>query len=215
MTYRSAPIRAGLILVCAGWFSLAAKQTVTGNDGRKIILNDNFTWEYAAVPVKKIEKISFNKTAFVRPEAAKAQLKGKKVKYAIWYDAAVWKANKNVKHDDAEYMLQLVDGTGYALTIPEEISIETENLMQLVLENARQPDNDAVLISKEYRTVNGKKILHMIFDIRIYNIDMRFYAYLYNDANSTLQFMAYVPKSKIADHEAKVLSLLNGIEVFN
>lgn len=197
--------------------SVSPVEVVETPDGRKVRLKDDYTWEYVEKSEKAAHKKpwSVNKNSFTRPSTANTQLKGAKLKYSVWFDSSSWKRNKNKQNDQAEYEFMMTDATAFGMVIAEDLTFDFEFMEQNILEHAADDNKNPQLISHEHRTVNGRKMGLIIFDVTFQQNAMRFYTYLYSSKNMTIQLHAFCPKKAIGELEPKILQFLNGLEVYD
>lgn len=74
----------------------------------------------------------------------------------------------------------------FASLITEKASIPIENLADILLENAQGQTSDVEVIKKEYRIVNGLKVLCL--QMRMTVKGMRFVYFSYNFSNKMVRF---------------------------
>lgn len=138
---------------------------------------------------------------------------GAQVEYTISYDSAKWTVAPASSNTDAEYEFTHTDGDVYAMLIPERISINFETLKGLALENALAVAPDAQVISEEMLTVNGTEVLLMKTRGTMYGIAFEYYGYYYGGDAGTIQFIAYSSTDLMAEYDADITALLNGLTI--
>lgn len=140
-------------------------------------------------------------------------LTGAQLDYTISYDSSKWIAGSSSSNTDAEYEFEHTDGDVYAMIIPERITIEFEMLKEIALENALAVAPDAQVIFEEMRTVNGVELLAMKTSGTMYGIPFQYYGYYYGGTVGTIQFIAYSSTDLMADYDADITALLNGLTI--
>lgn len=138
---------------------------------------------------------------------------GAQVDYTIAYDSSKWTAIPGESNGDAEYEFEHVDGDVYALIIAERIEMDLESLKEIALVNAQSVAPDAQIVFEEDRTVNGVQVHVMKIDGTIYGIGFEYYGYYYGGAAGTIQFITYTSSNLLAEYEADLTELLNGLTI--
>lgn len=138
---------------------------------------------------------------------------GSQVPYSIAYDSNKWIATPTVAGEDAEYEFDHVDGDVYAMVIPERIELEYSVLKEIALENAQAVAPDALIVFEEERTVNGVPLHVLKIDGTLYGIAFEYYGYYYGGPAGTIQFITYTSSNLIAQYEADLTELLNGLTI--
>lgn len=111
---------------------------------------------------------------------------------------------------EGEYFLRLKGKDLYAMTISEEVDIKAEELVKIAVENARVEAPDIRVVSKEYRVVNGKKVIFMQMEGTMRSIKFTYLGYYYSDKSGATQFVAYTATNLIDKYKAEIFKLLNG-----
>lgn len=140
-------------------------------------------------------------------------ISGAQVDYTIAYDSNKWTVAPATSNTDAEYEFEHVDGDVYAMVIPERITIEFDTLKELALDNALAVAPDAQVTFEEMRTVNGVEVLVMKTSGTMYGIAFEYYGYYYGGTAGTIQFIAYSSTDLVAEYNADITALLNGLTI--
>ena len=192
-------------------FSQEIRATTT--EGKDVILNANGTWQYAgetgtpAQPGNGLPR-------FVKSESATHLLKGKHVRYGLWYDRNKWLVDQDIDNASAEFELTHVGGDRYAVIIPERIQIPLETLKIAAIANAKKVAPDTRISFEEKRIVNGRKILCLKLNATIQGIPVSYINYYYSGKAGAVQLMAYTGQNLLAEYQSDLMDLLNGFEVY-
>ena len=98
------------------------------------------------------------------------------------------------------------------MVISEAVQIKSEELVKIAIENARSVAPDIRVVSKEYRTVNGNEIIHMIMRGTIQSIDFTYVGYYHSNELGSTQFLTYTGTNLLPKYEKLIYSLLNGFD---
>jgi hypothetical protein len=185
----------------------------TTEDGRHVLLNPDGTWKYlqpkSSPPATKSEQ-----THYFKPKSATALLKGKRVKYGLWYDRSKWLPDRDIDNTSAEYELTHVEGDRYVVIIPERLQIPLETLEIAAIANAKKAAPDTRITFEEKRIVNDREILCLRMDATIQGIPVSYINYYYSGKAGAVQLMTYTGQNLIEEYQSDMLDLLNGFEVY-
>jgi hypothetical protein len=97
----------------------------TTTDGRKVILKNDGSWEFAKQPVQiKNDKIRF----YEKPEKSAGQFPLRGGKIQIWYNQEIWK-QKEIENPN-RITFEHKDGDVYGLVIFERVPMELSALKE-------------------------------------------------------------------------------------
>ncbi len=196
-----------MLLASTGFSS----QKAITDTGEEVILNSDGTWKYINDRQKIANKISTNKVKFKKPGKSTFLLKSTKNNSAYWLDTNKWSFKKGT--DDAEYKMQLKGEDLYAMVISEGVYIPVENLADIALANAKSVAPDVEIVKKEYRDVNGIKVIYMEMNGTIQGIKLSYFGYYYSDDAGSTQFLAYTGSNSTTRYESEISDFLNGLTV--
>lgn len=185
----------------------------TTEDGRTVLLNPNGSWRYSE-DRKASAREDVNFPQFFKPESATVLLKGKRVKYGLWYDRSKWLLDQNIDNTSAEYELTHVEGDRYVVIIPERLQIPLETLGIAAIANAKKAAPDTRITFEEKRIVNGKEILCLRMDATIQGISVSYINYYYSGKAGAVQLMTYTGQNLIEEYQSDMMDLLNGLEIY-
>jgi hypothetical protein len=190
--------------------TILADQSAITDTGELVILKEDGTWEYSTKPLRSSE-ISTNKRVFTKPTSSSFLVKSKKNKRGIWINPKIWSFKKATGDNAQEYMFQLKDEDLYAMVISEAIEIGTESLVEIALQNAKRAAPDAKIHNKEYRIVNGKKLIYLEITGTMQSINFKYHGYYYSDASGTTQLVTYTSTNLVEKYRSEITNFLNGM----
>ncbi len=206
-----------IILLCLLFFSIpqtfSQEIKATTTDGRDVILNPNGTWYYSEEQ-KISSQIDKGLPQFFKPESATVLLKGKRVKYGLWYDRSKWLLDQDIDNASAEYELTHVEGDRYVVIIPERLQIPLETLGIAAIANAKKAAPDTRISFEEKRIVNDRKILCLRMDATIQGIPVSYINYYYSGKAGAVQLMTYTGQNLVEEYQPDMMDLLNGFVVY-
>ncbi|BAJ01684.1 hypothetical protein [Shewanella violacea] len=202
------------LLLCFFAFNVSAVQKAVTEEGDIVILNGDGTWLYEDDKASRDIEINTNPTVFNKPTNSKFVLKSKKNNSAFALNTKEWAFVKS-KSDDAaiEYNLGLKAGDLYGMAITERIEIELEKLVEIAFDNAREAAPDTKVVKKEYRVVNGMKLIYMEMIGTMKGIKFKYMGYYFSDSSGSTQFVVYTGASLVNKYKTEINNLLNGFSV--
>lgn len=197
--------------------AIYASELAVTDTGKVVILNTDGTWKYADKnSTNKIDsnktatKIETNKEIFSKPNKSTFLLKSSVNKSAYWINTDKWSFKKSPKAEETEYALKLKGRDLYAMTVTEEIEIKVEELAKVAVENAKEVAKDLKVVKKEYRVVNGKKVIFMQMQGSMRSIKFTYLGYYYSDKSGSTQLVAYTATALVPKYKKEIFNLLNG-----
>lgn len=205
-------ILAILSLLLISTLGYASQSAVTDN-GDEVILDDNGTWRFADKAQALAKKISFNNGRFIKPKKSTFQIKSKINNAAYFINTKDWKFKKEKSGSAKEYMLYFKRGDIYAMAINEEIEMSLDVLGDAAFTNAKNAASDMRILKREYRKVNGKKVLYMEMAGTISGIKFTYLGYYYTNSKGSSQFLAYTSSGLVNKYRKDIQDLLNGFVI--
>ena len=198
------------ILLLLAATSYADQKAIT-DTGEEVILKSDGTWEYSDNAQKATNIIETIKKKFERPKDSSFLLKSVKNNSAFWINTDKWSFEKpKVKHD-AEYMFKLKDKDLYGMAITEGIEMPIESLADLALEYGRDAAPDLKIVRKEYRVVNGNKLICMEMNGTIQGIKFTYLGYYYSNSSGCTQLVTWTGTNLVAKFKSEIYDFLNGL----
>jgi hypothetical protein len=201
-----------LIALTIPIFTLADQKAVT-ESGDEVILYKNGTWKYKNKDIEYEKTIPTNNTPFTKDKTSTFLLKSKKNNTGVWIDPKKWIVKTSVTNEAAEYEFQLKGEDLYGMVITERIKIPVESLIDIAIINAKKSSPDIKTVHKEYRTVNGHRIIHMQMKGTVFGIKMHYIGYYFSNARGTTQLITYTSQSLFDKYHEDAMKLLNGFIV--
>jgi len=195
---------------------LASQKALTGS-GRVVILNDNGTWSYSDptdVPVFSTP-LELNNRAFERSKDADFLVTSNINSTAYWINPKKWIFQKSAPNEDSEYDFDYKDGDIYAMMITERIELKVESLIEIAFDMIREFDPQATVVSKEYRNVNGIKVVFMQMNVTISGGDFTYLGYYYSDTTGSTQLVTYTSTKLVVKYRQEMEEFLNGFVIQN
>jgi hypothetical protein len=189
-------------------YAYSAQKAVT-DTGDIVVLNDDGTWVYSDDTQRKFGEIITNSLQFTKPKNSSFLLKSTKNNSAFWINMDKWTFKKG-DGDTAEYEFQLKGSDLYGMAVTEAIGMPIENLADIALQNAKDVAPNAKIVEKEYRYVNGTKLLFMQLNGTIQGIKFAYLGYYHSDAIGSTQFLAYTGINLVPNYKSDIEDFLNG-----
>jgi hypothetical protein len=197
-----------LILILSG-VCFADQKAVTEN-GDEVVLHDNGTWEKSSKKDEEKKTIPVNPGKFEKGAKASFNLKSKVNGSSIAFDSGKWSFTKSGEGESAEYEFKMKDSDLMATMITERIEVQLDRMAEVALNNAKDAAPDAKLLSCEYRTVNGKKVLMAQITGTISGISFIYYSYYYSDDSGTTQLVTFTSQKLFPKYKQDAEDFLNG-----
>lgn len=201
------------LLVCLLPLMLEASQRAVTDEGVVVILNDDGTWTPENPDEGDSDKIPLNSAVFKKPSGATFSLKSTVNDSEIWLDPKDWSFKKATSNQAAEYELQLKGRDLYAMLITEQVTIDMDKLTQIALQSAKSKAPNMRIVNREYRVVNGNKLVYMEMRGSMNGIDFTYRGYYYSDDSGTTQFVTYTGTNLRDKYSDDTENLLNGFSV--
>jgi len=194
--------------------SQASEKAMTGS-GKVVILNDNGTWAYADpndVPVFS-EPLETNKSIFHRTKSADFFVQSNINSAAFWINPQKWSFKKSEDSEPTEYEFDYKHGDVYGMVINEEIHIPVEKLIEIAFGFFTDVDPNAKVIKKEYRDVNGLKVIYMESSLIVSGISMVYACYYYSNEDGATQLVTYTGAANFEKYRKEIEEFLNGLVI--
>jgi hypothetical protein len=202
------------LLLCFFTFNVIAAQKAVTEEGNIVILNGDETWLYEDDRDSSEIEIKTNPTFFKKPTNSNFVLKSTRNNSAFALNTKEWTFVKSKSDEKGiEYNLNLKAGDLYGMVITERIEIDLEKLAELAIKNAKEADPDVKVVKKEYRVVNGKKLIYMEMIGTIESIKFKYIGYYFSDSSGYTQFVVFAGANFINDYKTEINNLLNSFSV--
>lgn len=189
-------------------FSINADSRIVVVDGKKIILYDNFSWEYFDESAQKNHGII---TLLKGPSSTKIYI-NKQKNYQVSINEQEWNETKSI-NQEAEFQFINQDKTGYCVVIYDGLPIPLENMEKILIDNAQRIDPAAKLISVEKCIVNNAHGELVTYTASTNGLDFTFFSFITsNEANGTIQFTFFTLSSYFENLRPLFLETVSGFE---
>lgn len=201
-----------LLIACLSFATYASQKAVT-DEGEVVILNDDGTWVYNNPNQSAVNEIPMNPLEFKKSPNSTFNLRSTKLDLDVSIDPEKWSFKKAVSNEYAEYEFQLKDGDLYGMLITEEIQFPMEKLAQIAVVNAQSFAPGTKMVNREYRVVNGLKVIYMEMQGSAEGVDFTYRGYYFSNKNGSAQLVTYTGTSIIDKFDAEIQEFLNGLSV--
>lgn len=200
----------GLLFCCVAATALADMKAVT-DEGDVVILKNDGTWRYEDKVVAENFEIKSNPTKFNKLKDSTFQLKSTKNSAVFWINPKKWSFEKSGDGSDpSEYVFKLKDSDLYGMAITEQLEVDVVELTKIALDNAKDAAPDAKITKREYRTVNGHKVIYMEMAGTIQSIKFTYLGYYYSDQSGSTQLVTYTGSNLVTKYRKDIEAFLNG-----
>ena len=214
LTLRYFTVLAAVIFSLGTSLVFAGEKAFTST-GEIVILNADGTWHYENQSrTAQAKNIKTNSKKFKKPTSASFPVKSKVNSLGFWMNPAKWGfTQKGALNPEAEYELKHKKLDIYAMAITEKIEINLENLAQLALENMEKVGANVRVINKEYRIVNGQKVIYMEMAGVVNGIKATYMGYYHSNSKGSSQLLAFTGTALAGKYKPEIIKLLNGLVV--
>lgn len=202
-----------LLLCIFAFNALASKKAIT-DEGDVVILNDDGTWKYEDGKASGDIELLINPDIFEKHNKSNFVLKSTKTNSSFAINPKKWKFKKNENgHESAEYTFELKGGDLYGMVISEQVEIGVEELASIAFDNAKGAAPDIKVVKKEYRVVNGNKVIYMEMVGTIQSAKFKYLGYYYSNSSGSTQYLAYTGANLVDKYKTDINIFLNGFSV--
>jgi hypothetical protein len=191
----------------------AAQNAIT-DTGEEVILNDDGTWKYRSGKSNSAAasgKIKTDSKRYSKPKSSTFLIKSKKNESALWINPKKWSFTKSDPTKATEYKLRLKDKSLYGMMITEEIELPLKTISNAALTNAQRAAPNARIIKREYRKVNGIKVLYQEITGSIQKVNFTYISYNFSNKSGSTQLVTYTANNLVNKYRPEIFKLLNGL----
>ena len=194
-------------------FICFAEQRAVTDKGEEVILYDDGRWEYVGRDGDDRGAIEVNDREFAKPQNATFLLKSKRNNIGLWLDPTKWRFKDAQSNKDAEYELSLKGQDLYGMILTEKIEMPLESLVNIAFQNAEAVAPDVQIINREYRIVNGNKVIQMQMNGTMEGIKFVYYGYYISNKEGSTQILTYTSQGLFDQFHDEMEELLNGLVI--
>lgn len=203
-----------ILILCFFAFSAVASKKAITDEGDVVILNDDGTWRYEEGKSSSDIEIPINSGTFNKHKKSSFALKSTKTNAVFSIDPKKWKFKKSANVSDAaEYTFELKGGDLYGMAISEQVEIAVDELVKIAFDNAKAAAPDAKIVKKEYRVVNGHKVIYMEILGTIQSIKFKYLGYYFSNSSGSTQYLVYTGANLETKYKTDINNFLNGFSV--
>lgn len=200
------------LFLFAYFLSFSQTKALT-EDGKEIVLFENKTWRFVNESDEKaMDEIVTNNTIFTKSPSATFLLRSQKLDSGIYFNPKQWKTVKADISPIAEYTFQNMDNQSYGLFVSEKAPIQTlKNLKELIISGVQKRANFFRLISSEYRTLNGLKVLFLEYSANFQGMDFHYLANYHLTEEGYTGIFSYTFENLFLNAKTNLQNLANGL----
>lgn len=184
-----------------------AQQNAVTDDGKKVILNGDGTWQY-------VKKQNEPAPVSVRPLSASDLIKSDKIKFGVYYNKKHWGLTDEPLTPSCEFSFRHKKGDAFVMAITERIGVPLETLRDAAINNFKEKASKMEVLDSGYKYVNGIKILTMKVAATVNGIDVIYYGYYYGSDTMTIQLLAFTGANLYNEYKDDIFELLDGFTIF-
>ena len=210
---RFIPVLATLFLVLNTSLVVASQKAFTST-GEIVILNEDGTWQYEnqSLSAQATRKLKTNSKKFKTPQKSNFPLKSKINSFGLRMNPAEWGfTKKGAINEEAEYEFRHKKLEIYAMAITESIEIKVENLIEIAIENMKKVGSNVRVVNREYRNVNGVKVIFMEITAVVNGIKATYLGYYHSNSKGSTQLLAFTGTALATKYKQDIFNLLNGL----
>lgn len=181
-------------------------------DGEEVNLFNDGTWSYVKNSPGEA-KIDTNVTVFSKKPIDSFQINSTRTNVGVFFDTKSWTLEKGEPTEASEYSFKSLGKDIVGKFITERIEIPLQKFPDIAISNARKVAPDARIVKKEFRKVNGNKVLCMQINGTTQGVNFAYLGYYYSSNKGTVQFVTYTTQSLLSEYYNTMQSLLNGLVV--
>ncbi|MDR2095641.1 MAG: hypothetical protein LBP76_09010 [Treponema sp.] len=194
-----------LVFSCGG-AAFPGDETLKRDDGREIILHENFTWEYHEEPdIPKGPVENFDISADLT-----GQLNSRSGKFTVYYDPVEWHETTGL-NPGAEIQIRNTDSTGFGMVIMEGIPLSLEQIKDVIVLNAQRVDSNARIVQTERVLVNGKDGAIFTYTAQYETLRFIFYNLVMSNEKGSIQFVFYTLDSVFEQLKPNFRKAMSGL----
>ena len=190
----------------------AGIQAVT-DEGKIVILNKDGTWQYQDNEDKEIV-LETNPKNFTKNNKASFQIKSNVNNSSFWINTKKWTFTKNKNTSEpTEYSYKFKKGDLYGMSINEAVQIDVEEFVKIAFNNAKSAAPDMKVVRKEYRMINGRKVIFMEMKGTMQSLSFTYYGYYSSNESGVTQHLVYTGTNLVAKFSGDMENFLNGLSL--
>ncbi len=188
----------------------AGIQAIT-DEGRVVVLNEDGTWQYQSSE-DEVKKLETNPNKFTKNKNATFQIKSSVNNSSFWINPKKWKFTKNNNaNEPTEYSYNFKNGDLYGMSINEAVQIDVEELAKIAFNNTKSAAPNSEIVRKEYRMVNGRKVIFMEMKGTVQSMQVTYYGNYSSNASGITQHLIYTGTNLVNKFSNEMEEFINGL----
>lgn len=191
--------------------SYAVQKAIT-DEGQIIILNSNNTWYFENSKPSIIPNASLNSKNFSKIDSQSFKIKALPTAMELYIDPEKWSFSNDRKNFGrlSFHPKSLKNSDIYGLLVSEAIEIDFDSFTEIALSNAKNLAADMKIVSREYRVVNGSKILYIEMEGTYKSIKTKCVGYYASNKSGNAQLLVFSASNIIDSKRFEIEEFLNG-----
>lgn len=186
--------------------SISSNDNIVTYEGRKIIINENYTWEYLN------PDISNSSIKEIYPKNKnKVLINSSNLKYGVYIDNEKWTSTTGI-NDEAELQFKNFEDTAYAMLIFEGLEIPIESMKELIILNANNIDPNARILNSEKCAIGNIEGELVTYTARSAGLNFIFFTFISSNTKGTIQFICFTLDSEFDELKPEFVDLISGFK---
>jgi hypothetical protein len=196
-----------VVLTVLASLPVFAEDIVLDYGGRKVVLHDDGTWEYAktsntgAVQGLTLHKLPTQTQLLTNPTG----------KYKVNFDPKLWDQTKPFS-ESAEFGFQNKEKTGFGMAIYDGLPLPLTTMEQVLITNANNIDKNAAIVDKQPCTVNGVAGELVTYTATGSGVPFTLLTFITSGDFGSIQYTFYTTSAVFAKMKPVFIDAISGIE---
>lgn len=205
-----------LVLLGMIYFCISAAQTKAITDeGKEVVLFPDKTWRYVnESDALVVENTNTNPDLFVKAAKASFLLKSTRLDAGLYVDTKIWKfqSGSNIGPFVDYILINCASPSVMGFFSSETAPVQTlANLKDILLMTVEKRADYFRLVTSEYRTVNGLRVLYLEYMANLKGLDFTYIGNYYLTNEGYAAALGYTFTSNFDQHRGELTELINGI----
>lgn len=191
-----------------------AQMLAVTSEGDSVLLYSDGTWAFLDTSELIEEVIPVNPELYVKSEKSKDSYTGISKTFSVYFNEKVWERTKPERLNElAELAFKMTLSDAYGILIYERMEATSETLTEVAVLQARKVVDALDIVSKEYRTVNGKQMIALQMTGIVKGLKIQYLNYYYSGPEGSIQFLTFTTDDEIDRVKPQMEELLNGLVI--
>ncbi|TGK01921.1 hypothetical protein EHQ53_14360 [Leptospira langatensis] len=204
--------KTSVLLLILFSLSLRSEESVYTKAGKKVLLKDDYTWQYAPDPKSQIEKKQGSARNLAKNKDMSASAKSKFGKYSIFFNPNDWNLVAS-NPEFAEFHFVNPSKSSNAMAIYDGAEIPLENFPELLILSINQSDPEARILNIEDCSINGTLGKIVTYKAHTKGLKLIFYTFITSGSFGSIQFSTFTLENQFDKEKANFEKLLSGLVV--